>query len=191
MDEQLLSALSSIPVSEVPRDIWIRIGMALKEAGTDVSVWDEWSQDDARYSPGECETKWAGFNGNSSPVSAGTIVQIAKEFGRTPVAGIEICNMFSILGRTFAVIHTVYLDCQIIEVIQCANVYSIASAHVVRIPSIHIDSCQKLTAILSNTNFIIQRIQALHPASAISHIRKIHFGIGTAIAYSNFQNYWQ
>ncbi len=85
MDEQLLSALSSIPVSEVPRDVWIRIGRALKEAGADVSVWDEWSQDDARYSPGECETKWAGFNGNNSPVSAGTIIQIAKEYGWTPV----------------------------------------------------------------------------------------------------------
>ena len=43
---------------------WCGIGMALKDAGYPVSVWDAWSaRDGARYHAGECAKKWHSFNG--------------------------------------------------------------------------------------------------------------------------------
>ena len=87
MDEQLLSALNSIPVAELDRADWISVGMALKESGCPVSVWDEWSQNDSRYHKGECARLWNGFRGSSSPVKAGTIVQMAKDRGWKPYEG--------------------------------------------------------------------------------------------------------
>ncbi|MEA5070271.1 MAG: AAA family ATPase, partial [Christensenellaceae bacterium] len=64
---------------------WVNVGMALKDAGHPVSDWDAWSQRDAaRYRPGECEKKWAGFRGAPNPVTAGTIVQMARDQGWEP-----------------------------------------------------------------------------------------------------------
>ena len=63
---------------------WINVGMALKEEGYAGSVWDEWSRADSRYHDGECAKKWKTFQGTQNPVTAGTIVQIAKEQGWKP-----------------------------------------------------------------------------------------------------------
>lgn len=58
------------------------MGMALKHEGYSVDDWDRWSMRDfSRYRQGECEAKWQGFNGNTTPVTAGTIVQYAKDRG--------------------------------------------------------------------------------------------------------------
>lgn len=87
MDNNVLSALKAIDVSKVTRAEWIAVGMALKEEGFPCSVWDEWSKNDTRYKPGECERKWTGFNGSGTPVKGGTIVQMAKDRGWTPFSG--------------------------------------------------------------------------------------------------------
>ncbi len=64
---------------------WVNVGMALKHEGYPVSVWDEWSRRDAgRYHAHECEKKWQSFRGNASPVTAGTIVQMALDRGWKP-----------------------------------------------------------------------------------------------------------
>lgn len=64
---------------------WCGIGMALKDAGYPVSVWDSWSaRDCARYHAGECAKKWHSFNGSDTPVTAGTIVHMALENGYQP-----------------------------------------------------------------------------------------------------------
>lgn len=81
MNEILLSALNSIPVADISRDSWLKIGMALKEEGFDCSVWDEWSQNDTRYRDGECEYLWSGFHGSDTPVTGGTIIMLAKQYG--------------------------------------------------------------------------------------------------------------
>ena len=61
---------------------WVNVGMALKYEGYDVETWDEWSRTDtARYHAGDCEKKWRTFKGSAAPVTAGTIVQMAKEGG--------------------------------------------------------------------------------------------------------------
>lgn len=70
---------------------WVNVGMALKLEGCSVSDWDAWSRRDSRrYHSGECESKWESFNGSSTPVTGGTIVQLAKEFGWKPSAGSEL-----------------------------------------------------------------------------------------------------
>ena len=61
---------------------WVNVGMALKHEGYSSSDWAEWSaRDTARYHSGECERKWNSFNGSATPVTAGTIVQMAKDNG--------------------------------------------------------------------------------------------------------------
>ena len=91
MDQNILSALKSIEVSTLTRADWIAVGMALKEEGYPVSVWDDWSRNDSRYKAGECARIWEGFRGNTKPVKAGTIVQMAKERGWKPYGGKDGC----------------------------------------------------------------------------------------------------
>ena len=64
---------------------WLQVGMALKQSGFPLSLWDDWSRtDSARYNERECEYKWNGFHGSGRPVGTGTIVQIAKAHGYDP-----------------------------------------------------------------------------------------------------------
>lgn len=64
---------------------WVSVGMALHESGHTAADWEDWSKrDTARYHPGECFKKWGSFHGSASPVTAGTIVQLAKDQGWRP-----------------------------------------------------------------------------------------------------------
>jgi len=64
---------------------WVNVGMALKEAGYTASDWDNWSRrDGGRYHSGECFKKWETFRGSGNPITAGTIVQMAKDQGWVP-----------------------------------------------------------------------------------------------------------
>ncbi|MCD8013336.1 MAG: AAA family ATPase [Lachnospiraceae bacterium] len=83
-NSNVLAALKFLDVASMSRAEWIAVGMALKEEGQDCSVWDEWSKNDTRYHPGECERKWKSFHGSGNPVKGGTIVQMAKERGWEP-----------------------------------------------------------------------------------------------------------
>lgn len=77
--------IDHIDPSKLDYQDWIAVGMALKDAGAPCSEWDEWSRrDGTRYHAGECEKKWAGFSGSASPVTAGTIVKLAKDQGWRP-----------------------------------------------------------------------------------------------------------
>ena len=76
--------LGYIDPAELDYQEWCSVGMALKHEGCSASDWDEWSRrDPARYHAGECYKKWNGFHGNSTPVTGGTIVQLAMEHGWT------------------------------------------------------------------------------------------------------------
>ena len=80
----LFDALKAIDVSQLNYSEWVRVGMSLKAEGLPCDVWDTWSQADPRYCPGECERKWKSFHGCGTPVTGGTIVQMAKDRGWTP-----------------------------------------------------------------------------------------------------------
>lgn len=65
---------------------WVNVGMVLKDEGFSAEVWEQWSaRDTRRYHPGECLKKWDSFRGASTPVTIGTLVQMAKDHGWTPV----------------------------------------------------------------------------------------------------------
>lgn len=81
----LIEILKNIDPSKLDYTSWINVGMALKYEGYSVSDWDDWSSRDVgRYHSGECSRKWNSFNGDGSLVTAGTIVQFAKDQGWIP-----------------------------------------------------------------------------------------------------------
>ncbi len=85
--QNLLDLLEHIDPSSLDYSEWCSVGMALKDAGHTAADWDRWSsRDSKRYhgKSGECFRKWDSFRGTSNPVTAGTIVQLAKEQGWRP-----------------------------------------------------------------------------------------------------------
>ncbi len=77
----LKACLAYINPASLSYQEWVNVGMALKHEGCPCEVWDEWSRNDSRYHSGECAKKWESFKGNDNPVTAGTIVQMAKDGG--------------------------------------------------------------------------------------------------------------
>lgn len=82
----LLEILRYINPSLLNYQEWVSVGMALNHEGYDAQVWETWSQRDvARYHTGECQRKWKTFHGGGSdPVTAATIIQLAKDQGWHP-----------------------------------------------------------------------------------------------------------
>lgn len=80
----LRELLNHISPSMLSYQEWCNVGMALKHEGYTAADWDSWSQSDSRYHSRECFKKWDSFHGSSSPVTAGTIVQMAKDNGWRP-----------------------------------------------------------------------------------------------------------
>lgn len=86
----LREVLENINPAALDYQDWLNVGMALQQEGYPVSVWDEWSrQDYGRYHVGECARKWKSFHGSLSPVTGGTIVQLAMEQGWRPAYGTD------------------------------------------------------------------------------------------------------
>lgn len=87
-NDNTLELLNYIDPSLLDYQDWVNVGMALKHEGFSCRVWDDWSKNDSkRYHNGECDVKWNSFNGSSSPVTGGTIYQLACDFGYKPISG--------------------------------------------------------------------------------------------------------
>ena len=80
---ELLKILEHIRPADLTYDEWLSVGMALKHEGFTAADWDEWSRNDSRYKACECAAKWDGLDQADPPVTAGTIVKMAKEHGFT------------------------------------------------------------------------------------------------------------
>lgn len=82
----LLEVLNNIEPAALTYQEWVNVGMALEHEGYSSAVWEDWSRRDPdRYHPGECARKWQSFHGAAyEPVTAGTIVQYARDQGWTP-----------------------------------------------------------------------------------------------------------
>lgn len=81
----LSDVLDHIDCETLSHADWIRVGMAIKHEGGTVQDWDAWSASDPqRYHTGECEKKWASFNGSTNPVTMATLVKLAKDQGWEP-----------------------------------------------------------------------------------------------------------
>ncbi|WAW15436.1 AAA family ATPase [Peptostreptococcus equinus] len=82
----LLNLLEYIDPSILTYQEWVNVGMGLKQEGYTASDWDRWStRDTKRYRNGECFTKWMSFQGSNSPVTGGTIYQMAVDGGYVPL----------------------------------------------------------------------------------------------------------
>ena len=75
------SLLNVIP-PDCSYDEWLKVGMALKREGADLSVWDNWSSHGHKYKAGECARKWRSFKRNE--VTGGTLYHIALQYGYQP-----------------------------------------------------------------------------------------------------------
>lgn len=89
LNEDLQGVLDAVPASSLGYQDWVSVGMALKAEGFGLDAWEAWSAADAaRYHPGECARKWAGFGaGGQGRVNGGTLVQMAMERGYEPPRG--------------------------------------------------------------------------------------------------------
>lgn len=84
-NQYILEQLKYIDPASLDYQEWINVGMALKHEGFTCDVWDDWSRSDPkRYHPGDCAKKWETFNGSGTPVTGGTIYQLAVEGGYSP-----------------------------------------------------------------------------------------------------------
>lgn len=81
----ILELIEYINPAELDYQEWVNVGMALKHEGYTAADWDTWSRRDiGRYHSGECFKKWGSFHGSGTPVTAGTIVQMAMDHGWEP-----------------------------------------------------------------------------------------------------------
>lgn len=106
-DLDLRELLPYIDPASLSYSDWCSVGMALHQEGYSWDVWDDWSRNDSRYHPGECQKKWESFGHNTgSQVTGGTIVQMAKDRGWRPAsdAGSELDWDSEIGGRESSVI---------------------------------------------------------------------------------------
>ena len=75
--------LTVIPSDE--RDIWIRVGMALRRSyGDDAfDLWNNWSSKAPSYNARSMRTHWRSFRG-SGGVTIGSLIYLAKQYGWAP-----------------------------------------------------------------------------------------------------------
>lgn len=112
MENNLIEILQYIPPESCNYQEWVNVGMALKHEGYSVSVWENWSaMDSRRYHPGECQKKWESFLGSSTPVTAGTLVQMAKERGYSPVySGNESLDFDAVINNDMKIIDASWVE---------------------------------------------------------------------------------
>lgn len=91
IDYDLLNAISP----DCDYDEWLKVGMALKHEGADVSVWDNWSSRGHKYKSGECAKKWRSFK--RSEVTGGTLYHIACQYGYQPPQNDETYDIHNLL----------------------------------------------------------------------------------------------
>ncbi|NZA00581.1 PriCT-2 domain-containing protein [Ottowia beijingensis] len=72
-------ALGHIP-PDLPRDEWVRAGMAAQAAGLDFDAFDSWSAQAASYDSRAARDTWRSFKPGKG-VGAGTLYRMATEHG--------------------------------------------------------------------------------------------------------------
>lgn len=113
-DINLTECLKFINPTYLNYQEWLNVGMALKHEGYTVNDWDMWSkQDSSRYHAGECESKWESFQGTASPVTGGTVVQMAKDNGWSFRSGSDDSPLdwdSEIGSHDFKIVDTAWID---------------------------------------------------------------------------------
>ncbi len=75
-------ALFSIP-ADVPRDKWVKIGMAFHATGGDFETFKDWSAQAESFNAQACRATWRSFKTAPGGVSAGALFGMARDYGWT------------------------------------------------------------------------------------------------------------
>ena len=81
MTTSVLYALDFIP-SDIQREKWVQIAMALKSDGFDFDIFDTWSSTATNYNSKNAQAVWKSVHAGG--VSVGTLFHLAKQYGYTP-----------------------------------------------------------------------------------------------------------
>jgi len=74
-----VNALYAIP-ADLPRDEWVKVGMAYQAADGDFDTFDSWSSTASNYSLKDVQAVWRSLDANGG-ISAGTLFHYAKQYG--------------------------------------------------------------------------------------------------------------
>ena len=74
------AALHAIP-PDLPRDQWVKAGMAAHAAGLTFDDFDTWSGLGGNYKAPECRATWRSFKTTPGGVSAGALFGMARDYG--------------------------------------------------------------------------------------------------------------
>lgn len=82
-DVDIAELLDHIDGREFSYEEWLMVGMAIHEAtkGTGFDLWTEWSKKSPKSTGKSWERKWASFGKSPNPVTIGTLVHLAKQWG--------------------------------------------------------------------------------------------------------------
>ncbi|NPC57850.1 AAA family ATPase [Caenimonas soli] len=81
-NERARDALNAIP-ADIPRDEWVRVGMAAHAAGLDFDAFNDWSVQASNYSERDARDTWRSFKPGKG-VGAGTLFKTAAQNGWRP-----------------------------------------------------------------------------------------------------------
>ncbi len=73
-------ALYAIP-ADLPRDQWLKAGMAFHAAGGDLNTFDQWSAPADNYNAQACKATWRSFKKRQGGVTAGALFGMARDHG--------------------------------------------------------------------------------------------------------------
>ncbi len=90
-------ALYAIP-ADLPRDEWVRVGMAVHDAGIQFEDFDQWSCKAPNYDAKAARSTWRSFKPGKG-VGAGTLFAIAKQHGYTPSATSKRPSVAELAGQ--------------------------------------------------------------------------------------------
>ena len=74
-----IDALHSIP-PDLPRDEWVKVGMAAQAAGLDFDTFNEWSAGAGNYSERDARDTWRSFKPGKG-IGPGTLYRVGAEHG--------------------------------------------------------------------------------------------------------------
>lgn len=86
--EDMLAHIPNDAGTLVDYDTWLWVGMALHHStgGAGQALWDAWSANSPKFTPGYSDSKWHSFGKSANPVTLGTLIHYAQKGGwREPV----------------------------------------------------------------------------------------------------------
>lgn len=83
--ETIQICLSNLLPSSLDYEEWLKVGIAIKNSGGSVEMWDAWSsRGDVRYRKNDCKSRWKGLGTSGERVTAASVVKFCLDRGITP-----------------------------------------------------------------------------------------------------------